>query len=156
MNIEHWFEFKYRILALSVLLALTLYYALFLPNSIYGKSFHANTISVKANMYTMQTMVETYAVDWEGLYPTSISILRQEAQNSKKQYWKEMTNPYMASHQVKTANLDMGHKPLPGVVVYSAIPDTRTGKITAYRIYGYDEKAKAIEVKGKVLTLSEL
>lgn len=47
--------------------------------------------SVKANMHTFQTMLETYAVDSGGVYPSSIQELKTEAQ--KKQYWKTMSNP---------------------------------------------------------------
>lgn len=50
--------------------------------------------SIKANMHTLQTAVETYAVDWKGRYPASIHELLSEAK--AKAYWKELHNPYSA------------------------------------------------------------
>ncbi|MFN4149396.1 MAG: hypothetical protein ACK4IX_00490, partial [Candidatus Sericytochromatia bacterium] len=40
--------------------------------------------SVKVNMYTLQTILETYAVDWGGLYPQNLNELKKEA--IKKEY----------------------------------------------------------------------
>lgn len=48
---------------------------------------------LKANMHTLQTMVETYAVDWGGCYPKNLTALKQEATIPGKEYWKEIVNP---------------------------------------------------------------
>lgn len=44
-------------------------------------------------MHTLQFMLETYAVDWGGIYPKKIRSLRQEAMAGG--YWKAFTNPYI-------------------------------------------------------------
>ncbi|MEZ0374867.1 MAG: DUF3352 domain-containing protein [Candidatus Sericytochromatia bacterium] len=49
--------------------------------------------SVRANMHTLQTMVETYGVDHEGLYPHSLAELEKAARNSSYNYWKTLSNP---------------------------------------------------------------
>ena len=48
--------------------------------------------SVKANMHTIQTVLETYAVDWGGVYPENVETLKNEA--SSKNYWKVFKNPF--------------------------------------------------------------
>ena len=45
--------------------------AIALPNFI-GAQDRAKISSVKANMHTVQTMLETYGVDWGGTYPTTV------------------------------------------------------------------------------------
>lgn len=50
--------------------------------------------SVKANMHTLQTIVETYAVDHQGQYPQDLTVLKQQATMTGREYWKEFTNPY--------------------------------------------------------------
>ena len=52
----------------------------------------SKTSSIKANIHTLQTMLETYAVDW-GAYPRHIRSLRQEA--IARGYWREFKNPYI-------------------------------------------------------------
>lgn len=44
------------------------------------------------NMHTLQTMLETYAVDWGGVYPENIKALKNEAVAGE--YWKNIENPY--------------------------------------------------------------
>lgn len=53
----------------------------------------SKTSSIKTNMHTLQFMLETYAVDWGGVYPRNIRSLRQEA--IARGYWEEFTNPYI-------------------------------------------------------------
>lgn len=52
----------------------------------------AKAYTVRANMHTYQTMIETYAVDWGGVYPQNVTELIQEAKEQR--YYKEVTNPY--------------------------------------------------------------
>lgn len=51
--------------------------------------------TVKANMYTLQTMVETYYLD-HGIYPNSVGELTQAAQKEPHPYWKPLRNPYLS------------------------------------------------------------
>ncbi len=78
--------------------------AIALPNFIAAQD-RAKIASVKANMHTMQTCAETYAVDNAGVYPDNIgnssstasatnNLLQKEALDAKKNYWKEPKNPF--------------------------------------------------------------
>ena len=51
------------------------------PEKMHEDSQRAKLSSLKANMHRVQTAVETYAVDWSGLYPESIEILETETRN---------------------------------------------------------------------------
>src|SRR5687767_1472997 len=50
---------------------------------------HSKTSTIKMNMITLQTMVETFAVD-NNIYPPSIEKLKFDAK--KLGYWKEIKN----------------------------------------------------------------
>lgn len=65
--------------------------AIALPNFISAQD-RAKISSVKANLHTVQTMLETYSVDWSGQYPPNTAMLDQEARNKK--YNKELKNPF--------------------------------------------------------------
>lgn len=53
---------------------------------------YTKTRKVKANTYTIQVMLETYAVEWQGVYPQNIKELEIDAK--KNHYWKDLVNPY--------------------------------------------------------------
>lgn len=55
--------------------------------------------SVKANMHTLQTLLEMYAADHQGQYPPNLATLQRAAETGK--YWKSFANPYTG----KTGNL---------------------------------------------------
>lgn len=48
--------------------------------------------STKANMHTLQTLIETYAVDHDGHFPQNLAELKQDAQMTGREYWKEIYN----------------------------------------------------------------
>ena len=73
---------------------LLIYFFNALTLSAHACSCGAKVSSIKANMHTLQTAVETYAVDWNGRYPGSVQELMLEAK--AKAYWKEFHNPYSA------------------------------------------------------------
>ncbi|HEY9839807.1 MAG: hypothetical protein ACAI44_06975 [Candidatus Sericytochromatia bacterium] len=50
--------------------------------------------TVKANMFSLQTLLETYAVDHQGLYPPDVETLYRDASGSKGTYWKRVVNPF--------------------------------------------------------------
>ncbi len=49
--------------------------------------------STKANMFTLQTTLETYGVDWGGMYPATLSELHQAATTASNPYWKDAIRP---------------------------------------------------------------
>ncbi|MBT9547482.1 MAG: hypothetical protein IV090_18960 [Candidatus Sericytochromatia bacterium] len=52
----------------------------------------AKISGVKANMHTVQTMLETFWVDHR-YYPASVRELEFDARNSSNPYWKDFLNP---------------------------------------------------------------
>lgn len=116
--------------------------------------------SVKANMHTVQTMVETYAVDWGGIYPATLKALEIEAKKTETTaYWKEITNPITGYTGVGRALIDMGQSPQEGVVVYQAVyakDPSAEGKTAAlsYVLYGYEKATERIQDKGRDYFLS--
>lgn len=113
--------------------------------------------SVKANMHTLQTAVETYALDWKGKYPRDLQALKTEATRPGREYWKEFTNPYTGQSGL---NLSYTDKLLPpgsnrdsrGLVIYS--PVTSSQGIASYYIYGLGKSGERIQDRGHDLTLS--
>lgn len=106
--------------------------------------------SVKSNMHVLQTVVETYGVDWGGTYAKDLTALQKEA--TKGTYWKDLTNPYTQKTGLATkANHFQGsmmeyavyknYKPSPqfsGLVLYEPIIDPKSKTVTHYRFYGCD------------------
>lgn len=128
----------------------------------------AKISSVKANMHTLQTMLETYAVDNDGIYPKDIKELELTAKKNK--YWSDYKNPYKNN---KT-NLDLDNSisnlektikcisffdtyDIPaGVVLYNPIFDNHK-KITKYYLYGtgfYDNERIIIKDRSKFFYLT--
>ncbi len=114
--------------------------------------------SVKANMHTLQTVVETYAVDWGGVYAPNLTALKYEGTRPGREYWKEFTNPFTAksgAHLSYSNNLPPTDQPNPlqkGQVIY--VPVISDGPIIRYYIYGLDKNGGRIQDKGGDLTLS--
>jgi len=75
--------------------------AIALPNFI-GAQDRAKISSVKANMHTFQTIVETYAVDAGGVYPQDIATLNtvSKVSGATSAYWKAFANPFTNSKPV--------------------------------------------------------
>ncbi len=123
-----------------------------IPNFV-GAQERAQTLSVKANMHTFHTLVETYAVDWGGFYPDSVATLRNEAQNSEYEYWKEISNPFTDENGEGKAYLDYrSYQSLPeqkGLVLYQISDDQ-----TEYQIMGTDKDGQKILDKGQEFILS--
>lgn len=141
--------------------------AIALPNFISAQD-RAKVSSVKANMHTVQTAVETYGVDWGGVYEAALQAsasqgIQVEANN--KGYWKEFKNPFNGQQGVDkswqgaaasgftetncvtgsfTASRD-------GQVLYAGFTGGGSStSITKYYIYGgAKESGKCIEDKGK-------
>ena len=62
--------------------------------------------SLKANMHTFQTILETYAVD-HGEYPKNIQELKQAA--FEGDYWKEFKNPFTSQNGYNKSYGDLSH-----------------------------------------------
>lgn len=120
-------------------------------------SVTATDSSIKANMHTLQTTLETYAVDWSGRYPQTIELLKQEA--TAKKYWREIYNPfryydsppflpeYMNLSEYQQAKTTLNYKEntlneisdLKGLTLYNPISSgNQSQDITSYEIYGVD------------------
>lgn len=109
-----------------------------------------------SNMHTIQTSLEIYAIDWNGIYPDTIEQLEQESK--VKYYWRETKNPFrlyqpipnylpvnmnMSDYQQTKATLNYkgntlnDKSDLKGIVVYQPV---RYGNSppTNYFVYGVD------------------
>lgn len=112
--------------------------------------------AVKANMHTLETMLETYASDWHGIYPESLQTLEREAKQNKNPYWREMVNPFTG--QLGSENSFMNENNLPqdgferqGMVSFE-VPADRFYR--QYFIYGYDKIGGKIKDKGQIFVLT--
>lgn len=125
----------------------------------------SNISSVKANMHTFQTLVETYAVDWKGQYPPNVDALKEEALVTGKDYWKEFTNPFTGQSGKNIAYTDItgfviqansvvsAKSENAGKVIYEPVIDGHHN-ILRYFIYGLDRSGSTILDKGRNFTLS--
>lgn len=145
--------------------------AIALPNFI-GAQDRAKVASVKGNMHTVQTMIETYGVDWGGAYPTAYDQLRNEAIN--RAYAKDFVNPFSGRTVSLQNNIDClrlaetitgtfaptsyndasvyggpGGAGCAGQVIYR-----RAVQGGLYAIYGLDKAGIWIQDKGKVFELT--
>jgi hypothetical protein len=123
--------------------------------------------SLESNMHSIQTELETHAVDWGGLYPDKSEELEKEAK--LKSYWKEIKNPFTQmlgvgkNGAIMDYKIYKNYKPHPslkGLVLYESI-DSKFDKLekksfcVKYNIYGTDEKGELLKDKeGKVFILT--
>lgn len=121
--------------------------AIALPNFI-GAQDRAKVASVKANMHTYQTALETYAVDWGGQYPADEEGAKDDSNDNNGNYWKDFTNPIdqALSSYTSTANQNQ-NTDADGMVGYNNV------NTTTYYIYGYDKDGNLIKDKGRIFTL---
>ncbi len=121
--------------------------AIALPNFI-GAQDRAKVSSVKANMHTFQTALETYAVDWGGVYPADVTTLQTEGTNQN--YWKDFKNPF--NNQQGDGGSYDDFATLAGIVegqtVYNPV------NTTLYYIYGGAKGNGPILDRGQPFTLS--
>jgi len=100
---------------------------------------------LKEQMRFVQTMVETYGVDWGGVYPANVAELYKEATGSDNPYFKEVVNPVSAA-KWNTSNAsgkgvveDTPETCTAGMVFY-----TSNAKKDGYTIGGCDAGGKTI------------
>lgn len=119
--------------------------------------------SVKANMHTLQTVVETYGVDWGGMYPENMARLEKGAQTGSYPYWKQISNPVnqQKGTGLKKALLDYKtyknfkpHASFAGMVFYEPLgkgqyrQECQCKHYTSYRIYGYSPEGELWMMQG--------
>ena len=112
------------------------------------------TKTPKVYMHTLQTMVETYAVDWGGLYPPNLAALEAEARRPDRGYWKELiTTPPRRFFQPRPSPLAMvlppAAAPQPNTMVYQP-RFNRAGMACSYEIYGYDFNLRPFTRDGQI------
>ena len=131
--------------------------AIALPNFIAAQD-RAKLSSVKANAHTLQTILETYAVDWGGQYGSNLANNQSEA--TAKSYWKNYKNPFDSNAvanedenaAVINATTGIGTTLTAGAVILNL---GTTTPYTKYFLYGGSKTANtAIVDKGTVFYLS--
>jgi len=145
--------------------------AIALPNFIAAQD-RAKLSSVKANMHTIQTTAETYAVDFGGVYAPNMAQLNTEANTTGKVYWKEFKNPFSgstgssfawmgtnpnASITLNGTSAGTGAPVTAGAVLYDPI-DTDSSAVTSYTkyfIYGGEKNVNTVILdKGEAFYLT--
>ena len=119
-------------------------------------------------MHTVQTMIETYAVDWGGNYASLLGpvatagTLMKEA--TDKSYFKDFKNPFTAASgddksymsavtPTVTPNTGASTGHVAGAVSYN--PITTAGTITKYFVYGGGKDAAFVILdKGQAFYLT--
>lgn len=96
---------------------------------------------IKGNMHTFQTMVETYAIEHNGIYPKSATELLQEAKKLK--YYKNISNPFGKDLGFVS---DTKKALTKGILIYIPIRDSNC-KIASYEIFANLEEGKHIKDK---------
>lgn len=123
----------------------------------------AKISSVKANMHTIQTMVETYAVDWGGTYAPNMAALQKEAKKQGMSYWKDFTNPFTGKTGVAQNGSVIDYslyknakspKDFAGLVLYEPLMEPKQKQIVGYKIYGCDQDGKLIMTQGQTFYLT--
>lgn len=127
--------------------------------SIYDKFFNKYTTEkqkvenmskiskLKSNAHTFQTMLETYAVDYQGEYPKNVEELEKEAKKSNF-YWHNIINPFNEKNikaivDYKTYKKEKNKKIFFGYVLYQ--PEISSNQITSYKVYLIDEKGEFLK-----------
>ena len=129
--------------------------------SIDGRAYTNSTIyRVKNNMHRLQTVLETYAVDWGGVYPESAGILEQEAK--AKSYWSNIKNPfgdYEPISKTLPAVINFNeYEPAKSTLNYEGIQLENKGNLkgivlykpvttTLYYIYAVDISGELLKIK---------
>jgi hypothetical protein len=154
-----------------------------IPGLFFSRAFAcdcAKISSTKANMHTLQTIVETYAVDSGGLCPDNLAKLKAQGQAPGREYWKDFNNPFTrlkgegksyAMLPLKndalvpnpSANLNP-FRDILGIRIYHdafMVNSTSAGMVfydrvspSKYYIYGTDKTGGFIMDKGELFTLT--
>lgn len=110
----------------------------------------ARDAGTKTNMHAFQTMVEMYAVSYNGNYPKTVQELSQDSLSQIEKTLSAMSNTHGHGSGVdKSYTNEVGGVKLPGIVSMQ-FDSVSLG----YTLYGYDSNANKIESKGVTYLLS--
>lgn len=118
---------------------------------------HAGILSVKAHMFSLQVMLETYAVDQQGIYPADLQQLELAAKAARPPYLKILNNPFQPN-QPGLADYAT-YQPGPafaGKVLYQPIVEKNQEKnqIRSYKIYGCNGQGQLLKEQDKIVVFS--
>lgn len=115
-----------------------------------GATRKARDAGTKTNMHAFQTVVEIYAVNYNGNYPKTVEQLSQDSllQNEKTLLRMTNTQGYGVGIDRSYTN-EIGGVKLPGIVSLE-FDSVRAG----YTLYGYDANGNKMESKGVTYLLS--
>lgn len=114
---------------------------------------------LKGSMHSLQTMVETYAVDWGGLYAPTIEALETEAKEPGKSYWRAIEIPgtkrfYQKKSPGQSLLLRSNEQSRPYSIRYSPLlMPKHDDRAYGYQIVAYGRDGKLLTQKEKVFTL---
>jgi len=120
-----------------------------IPKSEWKSERASSRYSIRANMHSLQSLIETYGVDWAGEYPADLYALEKEAKLPANPYWLELRDPHS-----KSPLLYPGEPPRPFAIEYLPMVDAKTGKRLSYWIYGYDKNGQKLLDRSRVFALS--
>lgn len=137
---------------MMVIVIIGILVAIALPNYI-GSQNRAKVSSVKSNMHTLQTTIETYAVEWDGRYADTLAALNTEATQAGRQYWKDFVNPITGVSGLNATYRDLSVMPPAnpanaGFTLYNPTVNG-TRPITTYFVYGLDKNGSPILDRGQ-------
>lgn len=154
--------FLYRFGILAGFISVIFVYLMIRISYFIGTTDCSKNSSVKANMHTLQTMVEQY-VQQNGRYPQNLNQLYQAAKHSQPVYWKEFTNPYTGKQGMTATMLEYSETSEPsyydllGIRFY--LHNRYMGRVAykpvgpkVYRIYGFGG-SNMLHNKGQILCL---
>ncbi len=114
--------------------------------------------ALKANIYTLQTMLENYAIQHQGVYPKSLQALEQAAQ--KEGYWLPFRNPYanemdsmilFSSDTLEKMNWN-DRPEWEGFAIYTP-ESVKNASIKHYCLYGIEKDGRFLRDRGDILYL---
>lgn len=113
-----------------------------------GAQNRAREAATRTNMHQLQTVVELYAVDHDGIYPERIEALNADPVTDLR----KLRNPFDQTEGLGKAydNEDAALKPAGVVTLETALE----AGIAIYRIFGYTAKAQRIQQQEQPFVLS--
>ncbi len=110
---------------------------------------------VNTNMHTVQALVETFAVNNEDIYPSTVAELI--AAGRKEGYWRDVVDP-QSTELVDAAEILLDYSQYqPGPEMASKVfyePMISDGEVLSYRIYGTDENGELLIKDGEPYNLN--
>lgn len=110
---------------------------------------------LRDNMRSLQTTLEIYARDHDGIYPESVERLYEVAQRESERYqsyWQPIENPVNGRRGPQQAFGNQGID-RPGAVRYQ-VWKNRSGQYTQYALYALDHSGQLLRHHGQVFSLS--